>query len=93
MISGLSEKITIPKVTNGKENTVLKQQNNAMSKLAPPARGQGVTGSGDGDDILGNSIKNVFLKLSSFNSKKDLGTGFLVGFSHQQQKKESLKDL
>ena len=62
MIFGLSEKITIPKVTNGKENTVLKQQNNAMSKLAAPAREQGGTvqtvgtgGGGGGGDVLGTA--------------------------------------
>ena len=63
-----------------------------MSKLAPPAREQGVTvqagstGGGGNDDVLDISIKNLFLKLSPFNSKKDLVAGCLVGFSHQQQK-------
>jgi hypothetical protein len=43
MIFGLSEKTTTPKVTNGKESTVLKQQNNAMSGPIHPARKQGFT--------------------------------------------------
>ena len=66
MISGLLAETTIPKVTNGKENTVLKQQNNAMSKLAPPAREQDVTvqtgggGGGDDDDVLGTASRIYF---------------------------------
>ena len=56
---------------------VLKQQNNAMSNLAPPARKQGFTvqtgGSGFGDGgLLGNNIANNDFpaKLSPFTSKK-----------------------
>jgi hypothetical protein len=49
----------------------MKQQNNAMSKLAPPAREQGVTvqtggtGGDDDDDVLGTASR-VFFKTISF---------------------------
>ena len=67
MIFGLLAETTIPKVTNGKENTVLKRQNNAMWKLAPPAREQGVTvqtggtgGGGSDYDVLGTASRIYF---------------------------------
>ena len=66
MIFGLLAKTTIPKVTNGKENTVLKQQNNALSDPSLLLEKQGFTvqtGSSGGDEMVGvaagNNIKNT----------------------------------
>ena len=75
MIFGLLAETTIPKVTNGKERRVLKQRNNAISNLAPPASKQGfVEQTGSSGGILGNNIMNsdFHVKLSPFTSKKDL---------------------
>ncbi len=100
MIFGSLAETTIPKVTIGNENTVLKRQSNALSNLLPPAKETGLASQTGGvcgvvAAVLSNNIRKIAFpaKHPPFNVKKDLGAGCIVGFSSSTIKKESSKDI